>query len=225
MTYEKHPDTQYDEMSSWIPPVFLNLACLHPNSGSLFLKPVSLLPLCTSHHHHSVFILHMWGFPRYLLSIPSYTLHVPGVLSTNKLWGHSSFCYRPLSLPTVQAIHASFCPYSNSFSTSLTTSTTIPTTVWKTDLKVLSHSAKSSMLPPLDKVKPKSTTWHKRLFSLRPPPPLQLKLNATSSLLPSVRHPGHLPVPFPTLVLFILGSESFLPIPCSQVTHHILLGS
>lgn len=83
-------------MSSWIPPVFLNLACLHLNAASFFLKPVSLLPLCTSHRHHSRCLYCTSGDFRYLLFHPLLYLTRACILSiqkTSRTLG--CFCYRP----------------------------------------------------------------------------------------------------------------------------------
>lgn len=112
------------KMSSWIPPVFLNLACLHLNAGSLFPETCfTTPPLYKSSPSFQVFILYMWGFQ--IPSFPSppipYTCLSP--INSINFKDTALSVTAPLSLPTVQAIHFSFRPYSNSFSTSLATST------------------------------------------------------------------------------------------------------
>ena len=89
-------------------------------SWNLFLYSLSVQVIAIT---PGVYIAHL-GISDTFFSIPSYTLHVPASYQFKKLRGHSAvFVTAPLSLPTVQAIHISSRPYSDSFSTSLAMST------------------------------------------------------------------------------------------------------
>ena len=101
-----------------------------------------------------VYIVHL-GISDTLFSITSHTSHLPESYQLNKLRGHSAlFVSTPFSLPTVQASHISFHPYSSSFSTSLTTSIHQSNDCFKrANLNVLLPFCKVISFPLLDKIK------------------------------------------------------------------------
>lgn len=172
-----------------------------------------------------VYIVHV-GISDTFFSIPSYTLHVPESYQFNKLQGHSSFCYRP-TLTAYSTSHPLLFP---SLQQQLLNQSRHVYSLFQR----LFEKSRSKRAPPilqshqclplLDKVKLQiyntrgSSVCGYRL-------PLQLELNATSSS----SHQSGIQVAFQSRFLLLCclfwAQSLFLPIPCSQATHHILLGS